>query len=124
MILKIQQRINDSIHLGKAISPFENIGDSKAIDRTASDFLNADQKVEKIKRLVNKGEYNKDVARYILGVLNLMYQGMLESITTREQPADSSYIGMQLQLLFANHYANPNSFHLCFSIKIKKTNKS
>ena len=42
------------------------------IDRTSSDFLNAEQKVEEIKRLVYKGEYNKYVARDIPGILNLM----------------------------------------------------
>ena len=29
----------------------------------ASDFLNADHEVENIKRLVNKGKFNKDMAR-------------------------------------------------------------
>ena len=54
---------------------------------------------------------------------------MLENVTTGEQAADSSYVDMQnleLRLLLtANHYTNPNSFHLCFPIKIKKlTNKN
>ena len=71
----MQHRINDSIHHGKTVSPFEIIGDSKPIDRAVSGFLHADQKVEKIKRLVNKGEYDKDVARYILGVLNFNVPG-------------------------------------------------
>ena len=58
-----------------------------------------------------------------------MYQGMLENVTTGEQAADSSYADMQnLELpllLTANHYTNPNSFHLCFPIKKKKlTNKN
>ena len=51
----MQRRISHNIHLGKTLSPFESIEDSKAIDRTASNFINAEQKVEKIKRLVNKG---------------------------------------------------------------------
>lgn len=50
----MQHRISDNIHLGKIVTPFESIGDSKTINRMASDFLNADQKLEKIKRLVNK----------------------------------------------------------------------
>ena len=87
LILKLQRRILDNIHLGKTVSPFESIGDLKALDRTTSDFLNDDHKVKKIKRIFSKGEYDKDVARYILGILNLMYQGMLE-IITREQPSD------------------------------------
>ena len=31
--LKIQQRISNNIHLGKTVSSFTSIGDSKAIDR-------------------------------------------------------------------------------------------
>ena len=120
----MQHRISDSIHHGKTVSPFESIGDSKPIDRTVSGFLHADQKVEKIKRLVNKGEYDKDVARYIPRVLNLMYQGILKNVKTRDKTAESPCKDMQnLEfhlLLIANHYTNSNSLHLCFSIKIKK----
>ena len=54
----------------------------------------------------------------------LMYQGMLENVTRRKQPVDSSYADMRnrkfRQLLMTNHYTNSNSFHLCFPIKIKK----
>ena len=64
----MHRRISKNIYLGKTVSPFESIGDSKAIDRTASYFLNTDQKFEKIKGLVNKGEYDEYVARYIPGV--------------------------------------------------------
>ena len=53
-----------------------------------------------------------------------MYQGMLENVTTREQPADLSYKDMQnleFHLLsIANHYTNSNSLHLYFPNKIKK----
>ena len=72
-------------------------------------------------------EFDEDVARYIPGVLNLMFQGKLENITTREQPADSSYNDMQnlefRLILTQNHYTNPNSFHLCFQNKIKKNQR-
>lgn len=67
----MQQRISDNIHLGKTVSPFESIGESKAIDGTAYEFLNADQKAAKIKRMVIKGEYNEDIARYIPGILKI-----------------------------------------------------
>ena len=60
----MQQRISDNIHLGKTVSPFESIGESKAIDGTA-------QKAAKIKRMVIKGEYNEDIARYIPGILKI-----------------------------------------------------
>ena len=105
--------------MGETVTPLKSIGDSKAI-RTASDFENAGRKVAKIKRLVNKGEYDKDVARYIAGVLNLRFQRTIENVTTRQQPADSSYSDMQnlefRLMLMQNHYIEPNSFYLCFPI--------
>ena len=49
---------------------------------------------------------------------------MLEDIDTREKVADSSYTDMEqldFQILLTdNYYINPNSIHICFSIKIKK----
>ena len=54
---------------------------------------------------------------------------MLDDIDTREKVAHPSYKDMeQLDLeiiLTENYYANPNSIHICFPIKIKKkqTNK-
>ena len=41
----MQRRLNDKIHLGKTVSTFDSIGNSMSIDRTASDFDNAYQKV-------------------------------------------------------------------------------
>lgn len=56
--------------------------------KAASDFENADQKVTKIKRLVNKSGYEEDVERYIPGSLNLMCQGMIENkLQQSNQPA-------------------------------------
>ena len=49
---------------------------------------------------------------------------MLEDRDTREKVAHSSYTDMeQLDfqiLLTCKYYINPNSIHICFSIKIKK----
>ena len=45
----MQREINDTIHLGQTMSPFGSIGKSSAVDRTASDFNNATDKVKKIK---------------------------------------------------------------------------
>ena len=36
--------MSDNIHLGKAVTPFVIIGDSKAIARTASDFFKCQKK--------------------------------------------------------------------------------
>ena len=44
----MQRRIDDDIHLGKTVTPFESIGESRVIYRTASIFDNANEKVQKI----------------------------------------------------------------------------
>ena len=53
---------------------------------------------------------------------------MLEDIGTKEQPAHSSYRDMEnldfQTLLTDNYYANPNSMHLWFPMKIKKLSDS
>ena len=81
-----------------------------SIDKTASDFDNADTKVKKLKRLAATGEYDADAARYIFGTLELAYQGMLDDIKTIEQPAHPSYKDLEtfnFQLLLdKNLYIN------------------
>ena len=120
----MQRATSNGIYLGKTVSPFESIGKSRAIDRTAYDFNNANKKVQKIKRLINKGEYDKDIARYIVGTLELIFQGMIDKLNTLEQLAHLSYkhkenLDFQI-ILTQNQYTNLNSFHICFPIKIRK----
>ena len=118
--------IGDKIHLGKTVTPFDGIGQSKAIDSTASNFANANEKVQKIKRLINKDKCDEDVARYIPDTLKLMFQGMLENITAKEQTAQTCHTktkNLEFQILFRqSHCKNLNSFHVCFLIKMKATN--
>ena len=46
----MQRKIGIEINLSKTVSPFESISSSSAVDRTASNFLNASKKVQKIKK--------------------------------------------------------------------------
>ena len=112
------------MYLGQTVPPFDSIGKSSAIDRTASDFDNANEKVTKIKKLIYSGEYDADIARYIPTTLQLIFQGMLDKVDTIEQPARISYKDLEtfdFQLLLdQNLYTNLNSLHLCFPIKFKK----
>ena len=100
------------------------MGGSSAIDRTASNYNDAKEKVKKIRELMKTGKYDTDVAKYIPGVLEMVYQGMLEDIETKEKAAHSSYKDMEqlhFQIMLTdNYYINPNSIHLCFPMKIKK----
>ena len=61
MVNKTQRKIGTEINLGKTVISFDSIGSSSAIDRTASNFLNARKKVQKIKKLIKTGEYNADL---------------------------------------------------------------
>ena len=78
----MQRQIGDEICLGSTVSPFGNIGLSSAIDRTASNYDNVKNKVKKLRELISTGNYNADIARYIPGTLNMVFQGSLEDIDT------------------------------------------
>ena len=70
------------------------------------------------------GKYDSNLSKYIPGLLELAFQGMLNDIDAREKFTHPSYVDMeQLDfqiLLTENYYVNPNSIHICFPIKIKK----
>ena len=50
------REIGTEINLYKTASLFNSIDTSSAIERTASNFLNANKKVQKIKKLIKTGE--------------------------------------------------------------------
>ena len=56
-----------------------------AIDRTASNYNNAKEIVKKIRDLINMGKFDSNVSKYIPGLLELAFQGMLDDIDTREK---------------------------------------
>ena len=120
----MQREISDKIFLRQTVSPFDDIGNSSAIDRTASNYTDAKEKVGKIRELISTGKYDADIAKYIPGILEMKFQGMPENIDTRKKVVHLSYKGMEeldIQILLTdNYYINPNSIHLCFPMKIKK----
>ena len=48
-------------------------------------------KVKTIRKLIEHRIYNANIARYIPGRLDLIFQGMTEKFKTIESPADTSY---------------------------------
>ena len=120
----MQHEIGTQVDIGKNVSAFESIGHVPSIDKTASDFHKADTKVKKLKRLIETGEYDANIARYIPSTLELAYQGMLDDIKTIEQVAHPSYKDLEtfdFQLLLdKNLYTNLNSVHFVFPIKFLK----
>ena len=51
----MQRKIGTELNLGKTVSPFDSTGTSSVIDRTASNFINASEKVQKIKNSLKQG---------------------------------------------------------------------
>ena len=90
--------------------PFQSVGKSPVIDKTASDFDNANLKVKKIRTLIERGIYDEDNACYIPGMLDLVLQGMIGKILTTGQPADTTYSDKEILdfelILDNNYYAN------------------
>ena len=94
------------------------------IEKNAFDFDNTNLKVEKIRKLIEHGIYDANIAGYIPGTLDLVFQGMIEKIKTVESPADRSYKDkevLEFDLILDNdHYTNLKSLHLCFAIRFRK----
>ena len=87
--------------------PFQSVGKSPVIDKTASDFDNANLKVKKIRRLIERSIYDEDNACYIPGMLDLVLQGMIGKILTTGQPADTTSSDKEIldfELILNNNY--------------------
>ena len=120
----MQWKISDDVKIGSLVTPFQSVGKSPAVDKTASDFDNANLKVKKIRRLIEQDIYDVDIALYIPGTLDLVFQGMIEKIMTIEQPADTTYSDKEILdfelILDNNYYTNLKCLHLCFPTRFKK----
>ena len=51
----MQREIGDNVHLGQTVSAFDSAGGVSSIDRTASNFDTAGEKVKKLKRFLDRG---------------------------------------------------------------------
>ena len=124
----MQREISNRVFLCETFNPYEDAWRSTVVDRTASNYNDAKEKVQKIRDLTGTGRYDENLAKYIPGLLELAFQGMLKDIDTNEKTAHPSYKAMeQLDfqiLLTENYYVNPNGIHICFPSKIKKTKKT
>ena len=90
----MQREIGDEIHLNATVSSFDNVRVSSAIDRTASIYNDAKEKVKKVRELIKTRKYDTDVVKYIPGVLEMVFPGMLDEIDNKEKVAHSSYEDM------------------------------
>ena len=60
----MQREIGHEVHIGDLVTPLKSVGKLDAFDKTASDFDNASLKVTKIRRLIEKGIYDAEIARF------------------------------------------------------------
>ena len=115
----MQREISHGVFLGETLHPYDDAWRSTALDRTASNYSHAKEKVQKIRDLIGTGRYDENLAKYIPGLLELTFQGMLEDIDTKEKTAHPSYKDMeQLDfqiLLTENYYVNDNGIHIFLS---------
>ena len=122
ILIKNAER-NDKNTLGDILNPINDARRSTAIDRTTSNYTDAQEKVKKNRDLINMQNYDADLAKYIPGLLDLAIQGMLDDIDTGEKVTHPSYKDkeqLDLQILLTeNYYVNPSNIHICFPIKIK-----
>ena len=87
--------------MGNIVSPYGDASRSSAINITASNYNDAKEKVQKIRELIKTGRYDKDIAKYIPGLLELKFQGMLKDIDMREKPAHPTQVQILVQLNFS-----------------------
>ena len=77
-----------------------------------------------MRRLIERGIYDVDIARYIPGTLDRVFQGMIEKTMTIKQPVDPSNKGKEVldfELILDNSfYTNLKGLHICFLIHFKK----
>ena len=71
----MQREINNNVQIGSSLIPFQSVKKFLVIDKTSSDFDNANLKVKKIRRLLERGIYDTDIAQYIPGTLNIASKG-------------------------------------------------
>ena len=123
----MQRDISNRNFLGETLNPYDDARRYTATDKATSNYNDAKEKVQKIRDLIKQGKYDADLAKYIPGILELAFQGMLDDTDTREKFAHPSYkdterLDFQI-MLTESYYVNPNSIHICFPIKIlKKSN--
>ena len=60
----MQREISDKNTLGDTLNPINDARQSKAIDRITSNYTDAQEKVLKIRDLINMGKYDADLAKY------------------------------------------------------------
>ena len=119
---------SNSNPLGANLNPIKDAVGVSSIDFSA-DIENLIEKLDKLSTLYDSGQMDKDVMKYIPGMVPVSYQGQIDFIDTKRTYAASTYSDMQ-QIEFNlevinNHYINFSNLILCLPIAFRKrTNKA
>ena len=62
----MQREMTDDVKIADSIIPFQSVGKSPAVDKTVSNFDNANWKVRKIRRPIEQGIYDADIALRVI----------------------------------------------------------
>lgn len=57
----MQRDISNKVFPGQTVSPLHGIANSSPIDRKASNYTDAKDKVRKIRELISTGKYDADI---------------------------------------------------------------
>ena len=71
------------MYLGQAINPSDNTDAVKSVDYTA-DLKNTNQKMDKLQRLVKAGVMDGYLIKYLPGMAELAFQGLVYDIKTKK----------------------------------------
>ena len=110
--------LEKSLHLKVSVNCLQLI-------KKSSDFDSTDKKHRaKTHKLKTTTLCYADVAHYVPGTLDSIFQGMIKKISTTEQPAHLSYkdkenLGFEV-ILGKNYYTNMKSINVCFSVRFRK----
>ena len=92
---KMQQPINDEIHLGQTVDLSDNTQKVKSINYS-SNFNSLTEKMTKLQRFLKQGVIGEDMLRYLPGMKTIAYQSMIFATKTIKKPADSTYKDLQV----------------------------
>lgn len=87
---KIQQPINNEIHLGQTLDLSDNTHKVKWINYS-SNFNSITEKMAKLQMLLKQGIIDKDLLRYLPVIRKIAYHGMIYEVKTKKKAADSSH---------------------------------
>ena len=110
-------------HPSTTLNPLKDAVGVASVDYT-SQFNALSQKVDNLKKFIEKGTADSNLVNYLPGLVDPVYQGQIKGINERKAFADDNYTNMKIAefniQLSNNEYMNFHNVHIVFPLKIKK----